>query len=256
MSKIIAISNQKGGVGKTTTAINMSACIAATGRKVLLVDLDPQGNATTGIGIDKSKLEKNIYDVLLLNEPVANVVLPTQVENLDVLPCNKDLVGAEIPMSGFAKREFVLKTALESVADRYDYVFIDCPPSLGLLTLNALTACDGVIIPIQSEFFALEGLSQLIYTIRLVTKHTNPDLKVKGVVMTMYDSRSILTRQVTAEIQKYFGTTVYSVPVPRNIKVTEAPSFGVPVSVHAPRSSGAVAYQRITKQFLAREEGN
>ncbi len=254
MAKIITISNQKGGVGKTTTAINMSACIAQQGKKVLLIDLDPQGNATTGIGVDKSKLDSNVYDVLLAGEKVSNVVVKTTVKNLELLPCNNDLVGAEIPMSSLPNREFILKKALKEVEKTYDYVFIDCPPSLGLLTLNALTACDGVIIPIQSEFFALEGLSQLVYTIKLVTKHTNPNLKVKGVILTMFDGRSLMSRQVAAEIQKFFGAAVYNVPIPRNIKVTEAPSFGVPVSLHAPRSSGAVAYQKIAQQFLALEE--
>lgn len=256
MAQIITISNQKGGVGKTTTAINMSACIAQQGKKVLLIDLDPQGNATTGIGVDKNKLKSNVYDVLLEGKKVSQTVVKTNTENLDLLPCNNDLVGAEIPMSAMPSREFILKKALAEVQDLYDYVFIDCPPSLGLLTLNALTACDGVIIPIQSEFFALEGLSQLVYTIKLVTKHTNPTLKVKGVVLTMYDGRSLMSRQVAGEIQKFFGTAVYNVPIPRNIKVTEAPSFGVPVSKHAPRSSGAVAYQKIAQQFLANEEKN
>ena len=254
MAKIITISNQKGGVGKTTTAINMSACIAQLGKRVLIIDLDPQGNATTGIGIDKNQLNANVYDVLLEGKKVSQSVVKTNVQNLDLLPCNNDLVGAEIPMSSMPNREFILKKALAEVKDDYDYIFIDCPPSLGLLTLNALTACDGVIIPIQSEFFALEGLSQLVYTIKLVTKHTNPSLKVKGVILTMYDGRSLMARQVAGEIQKFFGTAVYSVPVPRNIKVTEAPSFGVPVNKHAPRSSGAVAYQKIAEQFLSNEE--
>ena len=256
MVKVIAMANQKGGVGKTTTAVNLAACLAALGRKVLLIDSDPQGNATSGFGFDKRDIKQCIYDAIINDVPMQEVIKHTAYDRLDIVPATIQLAGAEIELVSLMNREGRLKNSLERVKHNYDYVLIDCPPSLGLLTINGLTAASSVLIPIQCEFYALEGVTMLMNTIQLVQRNLNPALKLEGVLMTMYDSRSILTRQVTAEIQKYFGTAVYSVPVPRNIKVTEAPSFGVPVSVHAPRSSGAVAYQRITKQFLAREEGN
>ncbi len=254
MSKIITISNQKGGVGKTTTAINLAAFVAEKKRKVLIVDIDPQGNATTGLGIAKNELKGSMYDLLLCQMPAQEVILHTKVDNMDILPCTNDLVGAEINLINVNRREFVLRDALTPLKDIYDYIFIDCPPSLGLLTLNALTACDAVIIPVQSEFFALEGLSQLVNTIKIVKQRTNPDLEVDGVILTMYDSRSIMSRQVTTEIQRFFGEKVYKYPVPRNIKVTEAPGFGIPISIHAPSSSGGVAYEKLAEEFILREE--
>lgn len=253
MGRIITFSNQKGGVGKTTSAINIACYVAQEGKKVLLADIDPQGNATTGLGVAKNLLDFTMYDVLTGDASAKDAIIESSVKNLDVLPCTNDLVGAEIALVKVKDREFVLKTALDKVKDEYDFVFVDCPPSLGLLTLNALTACDGVIIPIQSEFYALEGLSQLINTIKIVTQRTNPSIKIEGVILTMYDGRSIMSRQVSAEITRFFGAKVYENPVPRNIKVAEAPSFGNPISVHAPKSAGAQAYQNIARQFLERE---
>ncbi len=254
MSKIVTISNQKGGVGKTTTAINLAAYVAEKGHRVLIVDIDPQGNATTGLGIAKNQLRGSMYDVMLCQIPAEEVILHTQVDNLDILPCTNELVGAEINLINVNRREFVLQDSLTPLRDIYDFIFIDCPPSLGLLTLNALTASDRVIIPVQSEFFALEGLSQLVNTIKIVKERTNPSLEVDGVVLTMYDSRSIMSRQVTEEIQRFFGEKVYKYPVPRNIKVTEAPGFGIPISIHAPKSSGGAAYQKLAEEFINREE--
>ena len=254
MGKIISFSNQKGGVGKTTTAINLAAYVAKAGKRVLLVDFDPQGNATSGYGIEKNQLETSCYDVLMGDCVAAQVIVPTLVSNLSILPSNIDLAAAETDLVNLPARESALKRALESVKNNYDYVFIDCPPSLGLLTLNALVASDSVIIPIQSEFFALEGLSQLMNTIKIVRQRLNANLTVNGVILTMYDTRTIMSKQVTDEIYKYFGEKIYTVPVPRNIKLVESPSFGVPISVHAPGSSGAVAYEALAKQFLKREE--
>ena len=244
MGKIIAFSNQKGGVGKTTTAINLAAYVALAGKSVLIADIDPQGNATSGFGVEKHKLKATMYDYLMGEATADDVVLPTGVENIHIIPCNADLVGAEIELVDAPRREFALKNCLLPLKEIYDYIFVDCPPSLGLLTLNALTAADAILIPIQSEFFALEGLSQRL----------NPSLYINGVALTMYDNRSVISRQVTAEIAKYFGEKVYPTPVPRNVKLVEAPSFGKPVSVHAPRSSGATAYKLLADEFLKREE--
>ena len=254
MGKIIAFSNQKGGVGKTTTAINLAAYVSVWKKKVLIVDFDPQGNATSGFGVEKNRLEQTCYDVLMGDCTAKDVIIPTMMDNLWIMPSNSDLAGAEVDLVNVPARESVLKRALAPIKDKYDYIFIDCPPSLGLLTLNALVASDGVIIPIQSEFFALEGVTQLMYTINIVKQRLNPQLSINGVVLTMFDTRTVLSKQVTSEIFKYFSDKIYTVPVPRNIKLVESPSFGVPVVLHAPRSSGALAYQALARQFIEREE--
>ena len=254
MGKIISFSNQKGGVGKTTSAINLATYVALEGYKVLLVDFDPQGNATSGFGVEKNQLQINCYDVLMGECEAQQVITLTMVENLSILPCNIDLAAAEVELVSLVARESTLKRAIEPIKDNYDYIFIDCPPSLGLLTLNALVASDSVIIPIQSEFFALEGLSQLVNTIKIVKQRLNPALVINGVILTMYDTRTTMSKQVTAEIYKYFGDKVYTVPVPRNIKLVESPSFGVPVYLHAPKSTGAASYRALALQFLDREK--
>lgn len=254
MGKIISFSNQKGGVGKTTTAINLAAYVAMTGKKVLLVDFDPQGNATSGFGFEKNKLENSAYSVLMGDCSAADAVLPTVIENLFMIPSGIDLAAAEVDLVNMPARESALKRALSDEKEHYDYVFVDCPPSLGLLTLNALVASDSVIIPIQSEFFALEGLSQLMNTIKIVKQRLNSSLRINGVILTMYDVRTTMSKQVTQEIFKYFGDTVYTVPVPRNVKLVESPSFGVPILLHAPNCAGAVAYKALAQQFVEREE--
>ena len=256
MGKIIALSNQKGGVGKTTTAINLAAYVAESGRKVLLVDFDPQGNATSGYGIEKSELERSCYDLLIGDCTAADLIMPTVINNLSIIPAHEDLAGAEVDLVSVPARESALRRALAPVKDKYDYIFIDCPPSLGLLMLNALVASDSVVIPIQSEFFALEGLSQLMNTIKVVKQRLNPQLTINGVVLTMYDIRTTMAKQVTEELFKYFGDKIYTVPVPRNIKLVESPSYGIPVMLHAPKCNGALAYAALAKQFLDREEKN
>lgn len=254
MGKIISFSNQKGGVGKTTTAINLAAYVAMTGKKVLLVDFDPQGNATSGFGFEKNKLENSAYSVLMGDCSASDAVLPTVIENLFMIPSGIDLAAAEVDLVNMTARESALKRALNDEKEHYDYIFVDCPPSLGLLTLNALVASDSVIIPIQSEFFALEGLSQLMNTIKIVKQRLNSSLRINGVILTMYDVRTTMSKQVTQEIFKYFGDTVYTVPVPRNVKLVESPSFGVPILLHAPNCAGAVAYKALAQQFVEREE--
>lgn len=252
MGKIIAFTNQKGGVGKTTTCINMSAYLTAMGKKVLAVDLDPQGNTTSGLGIEKSKLTKSIYNALMGDCPIDDVIAPTGVDNLDIIPSNIDLAGAEVEMVYVEQREKLLQAVLNKLKNTYDYICIDCPPSLGLLTINALTACDSVIIPIQSEFFALEGLSQLMNTIKLVKKHLNPTLEIDGVLLTMFDGRSNLVNSVADEIFKYFGNKVFEVKIPRNVRLGEAPSYGLPIMQYDPKSTGALSYQAFTEEYLMR----
>ena len=253
MGKIIAFSNQKGGVGKTTTCVNMAAYLASMGKKCLIVDLDPQGNATTGLGFSKSEEKNSVYNVMIDDMPIADAVVKTSVEKLDILPSNIDLAGAEVELVYIKDREHVLKKVLEKARNFYDFIAIDCPPSLGLLTINALAAADTVIIPIQSEYYAMEGLSQLMNTIKLVVKHLNPNLKIEGVVLTMNDNRAIISRQISAEIRKFFGKRVYDTVIPRNIRLSEAPSHGVPIMLHDTKCSGAKAYLALTEEFLSRQ---
>ncbi|MEH7386167.1 AAA family ATPase [Bacillus sp. JJ1521] len=250
MGKIISISNQKGGVGKTTTSVNLSACLAYVGKKVLLVDIDPQGNATSGCGIEKANVNQCIYDVLVDDVEAKDVTVPTTVENLYMIPATIQLAGAEIELVPTISREVRLKRALDEVRDQYDYIIIDCPPSLGLLTLNALTASDTVIIPVQCEYYALEGLSQLLNTIRLVQKHLNSDLMIDGVLLTMLDARTNLGIQVIEEVKKYFQDKVYKTIIPRNVRLSEAPSHGEPIIIYDPKSRGAEVYLDLAKEVI------
>lgn len=250
MSKIIAIANQKGGVGKTTTNVNLSACLARYGKKVLTVDIDPQGNTTSGLGIDKDNLKTSVYEVMINNENVMDAILETKIQNLHIIPSNIQLVGAEIEMTGMIAREHILKGILEPLRDLYDFILIDCPPSLGLLTLNALTAANKVLVPIQCEFYALEGLSQLINTVGIVSKRLNPGLSMEGVVLTMYDPRTNLSQQVVEEVKRYFNNKVYDTMIPRNVRLGEAPSFGLPIIMYDPSCSGARAYMQLAEEFI------
>lgn len=255
MGKIISFSNQKGGVGKTTTCVNMAAYLSRAGKKVLLIDLDPQGNATTGLGFSKGALKKSVYNVIIEDEDVKDNVLETELEGLYILPSNIDLAGAEVSLVYKKNRDRVLRAALEKVKGQYDFILIDSPPSLGLLTINALAAADSAIIPIQSEYYALEGLSQLMNTISLVKQVLNKSLKVEGVVLTMYDGRSLISKQIAAEIKKYFSKKLYEIVIPRNVRLSEAPSHGKPVVLHDPKCMGARAYAALTEEFLKKTEG-
>ena len=253
MAKIIAIANQKGGVGKTTTAVNLASCVAQKGYSVLLVDIDPQGNATSGVGIDKNACEFSIYDVLINGEAVEKAIERTKIPTLDVLPSRIDLAGAEVELVPMMARERKLKNALKTIEDYYDYIFIDCPPSLGLLTLNALTVAGTLLVPIQCEYYALEGLAQLMNTVKLVRQHLNETLEVEGVVMTMYDARTNLSPLVVNEVKKFFKNKVYETVIPRSVRLGEAPSFGLPITLYDPKSAGAVAYTNLAKELLERD---
>ena len=258
LTKIIAVANQKGGVGKTTTAVNLSACVAEKhGKKVLLIDLDPQGNATSGCGVNKKQASPTIYDLLLADEltsdDIKTGIKETKFKNLSILPSTMELVGAEIELTDATKREQRIKRITDKLFD-YDYIFIDCPPSLGLMTLNALTAADSVLIPIQCEFYALEGLSQLTNTIRQVKKHYNAALQIEGVLVTMYDGRLNLTMQVLAELKKYFADKMYKTVIPRNVRISEAPSHGMPINYYDKFAKGASAYYQLAEEFLGRQK--
>lgn len=254
MGKAIAIFNQKGGVGKTTTNINLAACLAMRGLRVLVLDIDPQGNTTSGLGISKRGLTKTSYDLLIEeNLDPKSTIIRTDVAGLDIIPASVDLAGAEIELVQLEGRERRLKNALEQVREFYDFIFIDCPPSLGLLTINALTAVDSVLIPIQCEFYALEGVSQLVSTVDLVKRNLNPQLAIQGVILSMFDGRTNLSIQVVEEVKRYFGDKLYSTVIPRNVRLAEAPSYGMPINKYDPRSKGARAYESFAAEFLKTE---
>ena len=254
MVKIITICNQKGGVGKTTTAVNLAACLAKAGKTTLLVDMDPQGNATSGSGIDKTSIESSIYDVLTGQNRLAEIIRPTRLKNFKVAPSTLDLTGAEIELVGAVAREYKLKSSLEPVQQDYDYVFIDTPPSLGLLTLNALTACNSVFVPLQCEYYALEGLSKLVNTVELVRNNLNSEAEIEGVILTMADYRTNLTHEVIEEIKKHFGEKVFKSVIPRSIRLSEAPGHGLPIILYEPSSAGAVKYTELAQEVLAQTQ--
>lgn len=255
MGRIIAVANQKGGVGKSTTAINLSACLAERGKKVLTIDIDPQGNTTSGVGISKKNLEITTHEILIEDKyHPEEAILPTGIENLDIMPASVQLAGAEVEMIELAGREKRLKRAIDILKPKYDYIFIDCPPSLGILTINSLTAVDSVLIPIQCEFYALEGVSQLMSTIDIVKRNMNPNLEIQGVILSMFDGRTNLSIQVVEEVKKYFKEKVYTTVIPRNVRLAEAPSYGMPVIQYDPRSTGAQAYMEFADEFLSSEE--
>ena len=250
MGRTIAIANQKGGVGKTTTSVNLSACLAYLGKRTLLIDIDPQGNASSGVGINKREIEGCIYDVLIEDEPMLSYIHETKIENLWIVPATMSLAGAEVELVSAISREVRLKRALDEVKGSYDYIIIDCPPSLGLLTINALTAADGVLIPVQCEYYALEGLSQLLSTVRLVQKHLNKELVIEGVLLTMLDARTNLGLQVIEEVKKYFREKVYRSIIPRNVRLSEAPSHGKPIILYDVRSRGADTYTELAREVI------
>jgi len=250
LAKVIAVANQKGGVGKTTTAVNLSACLAFRGKKTLLIDADPQGNATSGLGFEKNTIQKSIYDAIINGMEIEKCILATEVPNLDLCPANIQLAGAEVELVPMISRETRLKVAVAEIRNQYDYIFIDCPPSLGLLTLNSLTAADTILVPIQCEFYALEGLSQLMSTVKVVQKHLNTVLDVEGVVLTMFDARTNLSLQVVEEVKKYFSKKVYRTVIPRNVRLSEAPSFGQPIIIFDAKSKGAECYLSLADEVI------
>lgn len=251
MGRIIAIANQKGGVGKTTTSINLSACLAEKGKKVLVIDTDPQGNTTSGYGIDKNNLENTIYELVLGECSIRDCIIKDVIDNVSILPSNVNLAAAEIELIGIDKKEYILKNEVDYVKDEYDYIIIDCPPSLNMLTINSMTTADSVLVPIQCEYYALEGLSQLIHTVNLVKERLNPELEMEGVVFTMYDSRTNLSMQVVENVKENLHQKVYETLIPRNIRLAEAPSYGIPISKYDAKSAGAEAYMNLAEEIIA-----
>ncbi len=250
MERIIAIANQKGGVGKTTTSINLSASLAEKGKKVLVIDTDPQGNTTSGFGIDKNNLDNTIYELILGECSIHDCIIKDVIENVSVLPSNVNLAALEIELIGVEKKEYILKNEVDWIKDQYDYIIIDCPPSLNILTINALTTAKSVLVPIQCEYYALEGLSQLIHTVNLVKERLNPELDMEGVVFTMYDSRTNLSTQVVENVKNHLNQTVYKTLIPRNIRLAEAPSYGIPINMYDPKSAGAEAYMNLAEEVI------
>ena len=252
MGKVIAIANQKGGVGKTTTAVNLSACLGKKGKKTLIIDIDPQGNTTSGLGVNPRTIEQSVYDCIINDVPMAEVITRTEFDNLWICPSNINLAGAELELVMKDNREFVLKRAISEIKELFDFIFIDCPPSLGLITLNSFTATDSILVPIQCEYYALEGLSQLTNTIKMVKKRLNPSLAMEGVLLTMFDARTNLSIQVVDEVKKFFGNKVYGTIIPRNVRLSEAPSFGQPVIEYDKNSRGAECYMDLADEVIER----
>lgn len=253
MGRMIAVANQKGGVGKTTTAINLSACLAEKGKKVLAVDMDPQGNMTSGLGVDKDSVENTIYNLIIGESKMEEVLIKDVLENLDIIPTNIDLSGAEIELLDVEEKEYIVRNEIDKIKDNYDFIIIDCPPSLSMLTINAMTTADSVLVPIQCEYYALEGLSQLIHTVELVRDRLNPKLTIEGVVFTMYDARTNLSLQVVENVKDNLEQTIYKTIIPRNIRLAEAPSYGIPINKYDPKSAGAESYLRLADEVIDKE---
>lgn len=256
MGRIIAVANQKGGVGKTTTSINLSSCLAEAGKKVLMVDIDPQGNGTSGVGVDKNEVEYSAYTLIIGQSTVEDTIVSTEIENLDVIPSNVDLAGAEIDLLDVENREFILQKELSKVKDKYDFIIIDCPPSLNILTVNAMCVSNTVLVPIQCEYYALEGLSQLMYTIDLVKQRINANLEIEGIVFTMYDARTNLSLQVVENVKNNLNQNIYKTIIPRNIRLAEAPSHGLPINLYDSKSTGAESYRLLAQEVIQRDEKN